>query len=133
MITRFLHARIRVNDLEKSMAFYRDVLGLKQGNLWKSPEGMTLVFFLVPVGDETVEIEICHEPDAPPVVVPPNFAHLAFQVENLEAFTKFSTSKGYPIFDGPYDTGWGQIFSYLKAPDGHVIEVIEKYTHTRTA
>ncbi|MFV0338933.1 MAG: VOC family protein, partial [Chthoniobacterales bacterium] len=98
MITKFLHTRYRVNDLEKTVVFYRDVLGLKEDHRHKSPRGSELVFFSVPNSDEL--IEICKYDASGPVQMGPDLTHLAFEVEDIEAFARHAESKGYPLSDG---------------------------------
>ncbi len=122
MITRLLHTRYRVTDLEKTSAFYRDVLGLKEVNRHKSPRGSTLVFFKAPDSDET--IEICHYPASGPVVVQPDLTHIAFAVKDLDAFAKAAAAKGYPLSDGPHGSG-NHRFAFIDGPDGYEIELIE--------
>jgi lactoylglutathione lyase len=122
MITRLLHTRYRVNDLEKTTAFYRDVLGLQEVRRHTSPRGSTLVFLKAPDSDET--IEICHYPASGPVVVPPDLTHIAFEVEDLDAFAKAAAAKGYPLSDGPTAGSSGK-FAFIDGPDGYEIELIE--------
>jgi lactoylglutathione lyase len=122
MITRLLHTRYRVNDLEKTTAFYRDVLGLKEVRRHTSPRGSTLVFFKAPESDET--IEICHFPASGPVMVQPDLTHIAFEVEDLDAFARAAAAKGYPLSDGPTVSSSGK-FAFIDGPDGYEIELIE--------
>ena len=61
-IKKLLHTRYRVNDLEKTVAFYRDVLGLRETGRHKSPRGSELVFMKAPESEE--EIELCSYPAA---------------------------------------------------------------------
>jgi lactoylglutathione lyase len=122
MITRLLHTRYRVNDLEKTTAFYRDVLGLEEVRRHTSPRGSTLVFFKAPKSDET--IEICHFPASGPVIVQPDLTHIAFEVEDLDAFAQAAAAKGYPLSDGPTASSSGK-FAFIDAPDGYEIELIE--------
>ena len=122
MIKRLLHTRYRVNDLEKTTAFYRDVLGLQEVRRHSSPRGSTLVFFKAPQSDET--IEICHFPASGPVVVQPDLTHIAFEVEDLDAFAKAAAAKGYPLSDGPTVSSSGK-FAFIDGPDGYEIELIE--------
>lgn len=68
-IRKLLHTRFRVNDLEKTVAFYRDVLGLEETGRHKSPRGSELVFMKAPESAE--EIELCCYPASGPVHVPP--------------------------------------------------------------
>ena len=80
-INKLLHTRYRVNDLEKTIAFYRDVLGLQETGRHKSPRGSELVFMKAPESEE--EIELCSYPPSGPVQVPPDLTHLAFEVDDL--------------------------------------------------
>src|SRR5918998_5289657 len=100
MVKRLLHTRYRVQDLEKTVSFYRDVLGLEETRRHTSPRGSQLVFFKAPGSDEL--IEICKFDESGPVVVGPDLTHLAFEVEDLDEFAKHSASKGYPLSDGPH-------------------------------
>src|SRR6266566_2845483 len=102
MIKRLLHTRYRVTDLEKTVAFYRDVLGLQETRRQTSGRGSQLVFFKAPGSEE--EIEICKFDESGPVVVGPDLTHLAFEVDNLEEFALQSARKGYPS-DGPHPNG----------------------------
>jgi lactoylglutathione lyase len=124
MITRLLHTRYRVNDLEKTVSFYRDVLGLKEISRHTSGRGSTLVFFEVSPGAE--RIEICHYPASGPVQVQPDLTHLAFEVDDLNAFAKAAAAKGYPLSDGPHATGSGSRIAFIDGPEGYEFELIEK-------
>jgi lactoylglutathione lyase len=124
MITKMLHARYRVDDLEKTAHFYRDVLGLEETRRHESPRGSKLVFFKAPGSD--VEIEICSFPASGPVQVQPDLTHLAFEVMDLDAFAKRAAEKGYPLSDGPHKTGSGSLIAFIDAPEGYEIELIQK-------
>jgi lactoylglutathione lyase len=125
MIKKLLHTRMRVNDLERTVKFYEDALGLKVARRHTSPRGAQLAFLAVPNSDE--EIELCQmPPGAPSVAVQPDLMHLAFEVENLEAFAAEATKKGYPLSDGPTQTGSGSAIAFIDAPEGYEIELIEK-------
>ncbi|MFN9939040.1 MAG: VOC family protein, partial [bacterium] len=95
MVTKLLHTRYRVNDLEKTVNFYKDVLGLEEIRRHKSPRGSELVFLKTPGSEEL--IEICSYPASGPVVVGPDLTHLAFEVEDLDKFAKEAAGKGYPL------------------------------------
>ena len=122
-IRKLLHTRYRVNDLEKTVAFYRDVLGLQETSRHKSPRGSELVFMKAPESDE--EIELCHYPASGPVQVPPDLTHLAFEVDDLEAFARQLEKKGVKLSDGPTKSG-SMIFAFLDAPEGYEIELMQR-------
>jgi lactoylglutathione lyase len=123
MVKRLLHTRYRVQDLEKTVAFYKDVLGLEEVKRHTSPRGSQLVFFKAPGSEEL--IEICKYDASGPVQVGPDLTHLAFEVEDLEAFAKHAAAKGYPLSDGPTPTGSGSVIAFIDAPEGYEVELIQ--------
>jgi len=124
MVKKLLHTRYRVSDLEKTTEFYRDVLGLEEVRRSKSPRGSELVFFKAPGSEE--EIEICKFDASGPVQVGPDLTHLAFEVEDMEAFAKHAAALGYPLSDGPTKTSSGSVIAFLDAPEGYEVELIQK-------
>jgi lactoylglutathione lyase len=123
MVKKLLHTRYRVHDLEKTVAFYKDVLGLEEVRRQTSGRGSQLVFLKAPDSDE--EIEICQFNQSGPVVVGPDLTHLAFEVDDMDKFTKHAAAKGYPLSDGPHSSGSGKI-AFIDAPEGYEIELIER-------
>lgn len=121
---KLLHTRYRLNDLERSVKFYKEVLGLNEVRRHKSPRGSELVFLKAPESDEL--IELCHFPNAGPVEVQPDLTHLAFEVESLEGFAKHLESFGLKYSDGPTmrPDGTGG-FAFIDAPEGYEIELIQ--------
>jgi lactoylglutathione lyase len=124
MIKKLLHTRYRVTDLEKTVSFYRDVLGLEEVRRHTSGRGSQLVFLKAPGSD--VEIEICKFDDSGPVMVGPDLTHLAFEVDNIEEFAKRTAAKGYPLSDGPHPNGRGGAIAFIDAPEGYEIELIQR-------
>src|SRR6266702_2423001 len=122
MVKKLLHTLYRVNDVEKTVAFYKDVLGLQETRRHTSGRGSQLVFFKAPESEE--EIEICKFDESGPVVVGPDLTHLAFEVDDLEEFARQAAAKGYPLSDGPHSTGTGKI-AFIDAPEGYEIELME--------
>jgi lactoylglutathione lyase len=124
MVRRLLHTRYRVTDLERTASFYRDVLGLQETRRSTSPRGSRLVFFKAPGSEE--EIEICQYDASGPLVIGPDVTHLAFEVEDLDAFAKHAATKGYPLSDGPTATSSGSVIAFIDAPEGYEIELIQR-------
>ena len=122
MVKKLLHTRYRVSDLEKTVSFYKNVLGLKELRRHTSGRGSQLVFLKAPDSEE--EIEICKFDQSGPVVVGPDLTHLAFEVDDLETFAREAAAKGYPLSDGPHASGSGKI-AFIDAPEGYEIELIE--------
>lgn len=123
MITKLLHTRYRVNDLERTIRFYKDVLGLRETHRSKSGRGSELVFLKTPGSEEL--IEICHYPASGAVHVQPDLTHLAFEVEDWAAFEAHLRKLGVPVSDGPHHIDDGRIIAFIDAPDGYEIELIQ--------
>ena len=124
MVKKLLHTRYRVTDLEKTVSFYKDVLGLEETRRHKSPRGSELVFFKAPGSEE--EIEICKYDASGPVNVGTDITHLAFEVDDMDAFAAHSAAKGYPLSDGPTPTSTGSVIAFVDAPEGYEIELIQR-------
>ena len=124
MVKKLLHTRYRVRDLEKTVAFYKDVLGLKEIRRHTSGRGSQLVFLKAPGNEE--EIELCKFDQSGPVVVGPDLTHLAFEVDDLEKFARDAAAKGYPLSDGPHKTEGGSMIAFIDAPEGYEIELIQR-------
>ena len=123
-VTKLLHTRMRVSDMEQTLAFYQDVLGLEVVEQKVSPRGSHLAFLAVPNSEEL--IELCSFPASGVVTVQEDLVHLAFQVDNLDETIQELHSKNVPITDGPTGTSSGSRFIFIDAPDGYEIELIER-------
>jgi len=125
MVTKLLHTRMRVNDLEVTLRFYVEALGLEVTRRSTSPRGAQLAFLATPNSEE--EIEICQMPEgmAEPVVVQPDLVHLAFRVEDMAAFEAELKRRGYALSDGPTQTSSGSIIAFIDAPEGYEVELIQ--------
>ena len=120
---KLLHTRYRVNDLERTVAFYREVLGLEEVRRHKSPRGSELVFLKAPASEEL--IELCSFPASGPVQVQPDLTHLAFEVDNLEDFARHLAKFGLKYSDGPHLRPDGAGFAFVDAPEGYEIELMQ--------
>lgn len=125
-VTKLLHTRMRVSDMEQTIAFYTGVLGLEVIERKTSPRGSHLAFLKVPNSEEL--IELTSFPPSGPVRVQEDLVHLAFQVENLDDTIAALTAQGVKITDGPTETSSGSRFLFIDAPDGYEIELIERPT-----
>jgi lactoylglutathione lyase len=124
-VTKLLHTRMRVNDIERTVRFYKDALGLIESRRHTSPRGAQLAFLRTPGSEE--EIEICQmPPGAEPVKVQPDLMHLAFQVDDLMAFAAELKKKGFELSDGPTQTGGGNVIAFIDAPEGYEVELIQQ-------
>lgn len=121
---KLLHTRYRVNDLERTVKFYRNVLGLEEVRRHKSPRGSELVFLKAPESEEL--IEICYFPGSDSVQVQPDLTHLAFEVDSLEEFGRHLSQFGLKYSDGPTLKPDGSGFAFIDAPEGYEIELMQK-------
>jgi len=120
---KLLHTRYRVNDLERTVKFYREVLGLEEVRRHKSPRGSELAFLKAPESEET--IELCHFPTSGPVQVQPDLTHVAFEVDSLEDFGRHLAAHGLKYSDGPTMKENGGGFAFIDAPEGYEVELIQ--------
>lgn len=123
-VTKLLHTRMRVSDMDQTVRFYTEVLGLEVLERKTSPRGSHLAFLKVPNSEEL--IELCSFPPSGPVKVQEDLVHLAFQVESLDETIRALTAKGVKITDGPTASSSGSRFIFIDAPDGYEIELIER-------
>jgi len=121
---KLLHTRYRVNDLERTVKFYRDVLGLQEMKRHKSPRGSELAFLKAPESEEL--IEICYFPGSDSVQVQSDLTHLAFEVDSLEEFGQHLAQHGLKYSDGPTTSSSGTTFAFIDAPEGYEIELIQR-------
>jgi len=125
-VNKLLHTRYRVNDLERTVKFYREILGLQEIKRHKSPRGSELAFLKAPGSAE--ELEICFLPGSESVHVQPDLTHLAFEVDSLDEFAAHLAQHGLKYSDGPTTTANGTTFAFVDAPEGYEIELIQKKT-----
>jgi lactoylglutathione lyase len=123
MVKKLNHTRYRVADLEKTVHFYKEVLGLQEVRRSTSGRGSQLVFLKAPESEEL--IEICKYDASGPVQVGPDLTHLAFEVDDIEAFARHSSALGYPLSDGPHKASGGSVIAFIDAPEGYEIELIQ--------
>lgn len=115
---------MRVSDMEQTIAFYTQVLGLEVLERKVSPRGSHLAFLKVPNSEEL--IELTSFPPSGPVKVQEDLVHLAFQVESLDETMTSLNAMGVKVTDGPTQTSSGNRFIFIDAPDGYEVELIER-------
>ena len=118
---KFLHCRIRVRDLNKSIKFYSDLFGFQTVSQATSPAGNSLAYLKLP-GSDTL-LELCYQPDAPDFNFPEDIFHFAFNVPDLNDFRAQWEPKGVEFWptEGPVN---GR-FYFVNDPDGYEIEVLK--------
>jgi len=123
-VKKLLHTRMRVSDMDQTIAFYTRVLGLEVLERKVSPRGSHLAFLKVPNSEEL--IELTSFPPSGPVKVQEDLVHLAFQVESLDDTIASLNAMGVKVTDGPTRTSSGSCFIFIDAPDGYEVELIER-------
>jgi lactoylglutathione lyase len=119
---RYLHTMVRVKDLEKSLDFYCDKLGLKETRRYEVPSGrFTLVFVAAPQ-TPNAEIELTHNWDPEEYAVGRNFGHVSFEVDDIYTTCQRLMDKGVPIVRPPRD-GY---MAFVRSPDQISIEFLQK-------
>ncbi len=119
---KYLHAMVRVRDLEESMKFYRDALGLVETRRRDYPQGrFTLVYLAAPENPDS-EIELTYNYDDEDYGSARNFGHLAFAVNNIYETCEQLRQHGVVINRPPRD---GRM-AFVRSPDSISIELLQK-------
>ncbi len=123
-VRKLLHTRMRVSDMDETVRFYTEVLGLEVMERKTSPRGSHLAFLKVPNSEEL--IELCSFPPSGPVKVQEDLVHLAFEVDNMDRTIEALNAMKIKITDGPTRTSSGSRFIFIDAPDGYEVELVER-------
>ena len=120
---RYLHTMVRVRDLDASLRFYRDLLGLKELRRTENQSGRFTLVFLAAEGQERVaEVELTHNWDDEAYTGGRNFGHLAYEVDDIYAACQRFVDGGVTINRPPRD---GRM-AFVRSPDGISIELLQK-------
>ena len=120
---KYLHTMIRVSNIEDSLRFFCDGLGLKETRRKESEKGRYTLVFLAAPNDKSSEIELTYNWDGDSLGEGSrNFGHLAYQVENIYDVCQRLKEKGVEINRPPRD---GRM-AFVKSPDNISIEILQK-------
>jgi lactoylglutathione lyase len=119
---KYLHTMVRVKDLEKSLEFYCDHLGLKQLQRRDFEEARFSLIFLAAEGDEEAQIELTYNWDPEEYGEGRNFGHLAYAVENIYDTCQKLMEAGVTINRPPRD---GHM-AFVRSPDNISIELLQR-------
>lgn len=126
MSVKMLHTCIRVMDLEKSLKFYKEALGLIETKRKDFPENkFTLVYLSNEVGGYEIELTYNYDPEKP-YELGNGFSHIAIGVENLEEMREKHISLDYKVTDLKGLPGEEPHYYFVTDPDGYMIEVIRQ-------
>jgi lactoylglutathione lyase len=121
---KYLHTMVRVTDLERSLEFYRDTLGLVETRRTQSEAGRFTLVYLAAPGDTAAELELTWnwDPDPVPYGIGRAFGHLAYQVDDIYAACDRLMKAGVTINRPPRD---GRM-AFVRSPDQISIELLQK-------
>ena len=119
---KYLHTMVRVTDVEKSLDFYCNRLGLTELKRYDSEQGRFTLIFLAAPGDEDAQVELTHNWDPEEYDEGRNFGHLAYQVDDIYALCQKLMDGGITINRPPRD---GHM-AFVRSPDNISIELLQK-------
>jgi len=125
MATKFLHTRIRVSDLEKSIAWYGKTCGFEVAKRSdKSPQGNEIVHLAMP-GNEHL-LELTYSPDFK-VEFPEDLMHTCIGVDDIMAYCQEMEDAGFEVWPGNWREKFpaGRKMAFLTDPDGYELEILE--------
>ena len=119
---KYLHTMVRVNNLETSLDFYCNKLGLQELRRYDSEQGRFTLVFLAAPGDEDAQVELTHNWDPEEYTEGRNFGHLAYQVDDIYALCQKLMDEGVTICRPPRD---GHM-AFVRSPDNISIELLQR-------
>lgn len=119
---RYLHTMVRVADLEQSLTFYRDALGLEVLRTREVPAGRFTLVFLAAPGDSQAQVELTYNWDPEVLAGGRNFGHLAYAVDNIYETCERLQAHGVTIQRPPRD-GY---MAFVRSPDNISIELLQQ-------
>ena len=122
MPLKYLHTMLRVTDLEASLDFYCNKLGLAEIERHDSPEGRYTLVMLAAPGDESARIELTWNYDPEELGGARNFGHVAYSVPDVHALCRRLMDAGVTINRPPRD---GRM-AFVRSPDGISIELLQE-------
>lgn len=119
---KYLHTMIRVSDVEESLDFFCNKLGLREVRRHDNERGRFTLIFLAAPGDEDAQIELTHNWDPEKLAGGRNFGHLAYAVDDIYAVCQRLMDAGVTIHRPPRD---GHM-AFVRSPDGISIELLQR-------
>lgn len=119
---KYLHTMVRVADLDASLRFYRDALGLEVLRRSEVPQGRFTLVYLAAPGDADAQIELTYNWDPEAYTGGRNFGHVAYAVDDIYAACERLQAHGVAILRPPRD-GW---MAFVRSPDAISIELLQK-------
>ena len=123
---KFQNIMFRVNDIDASLKFYQEVLGLK---IVDKIDFQDSALHYLAVNEDAPRIVLCYNANHPETYTPgSSFGYVTFEVPSIEDFSARLQKAGYAFHREPFTISQGEQVAFVKDPDGHSIELIEKNT-----
>jgi lactoylglutathione lyase len=119
---KYLHTMVRVSDIDKSLEFYCEQLGLVELKRYESEQGRFTLIFLAAPGDESAQVELTYNWDPEEYGEGRNFGHLAYLVDDIYGICQKLMDAGVTISRPPRD---GHM-AFVRSPDNISIELLQK-------
>ena len=119
---KYLHTMVRVTDIDESLDFYCNKLGLTELRRYDSEQGRFTLVFLAAPGDEDAQVELTYNWDPEEYGEGRNFGHLAYQVDDIYALCQKLMDGGVTISRPPRD---GRM-AFVRSPDNISVELLQK-------
>ena len=119
---KYLHTMVRISDVEKSLHFYRDLLGLEETRRIDNEKGRYTLIFLAAPGQAEAPVELTYNWDPEEYTGGRNFGHLAYEVDDIYAFCEKMMKAGVTINRPPRDGN----MAFVRSPDNISIELLQK-------
>lgn len=119
---KYLHTMVRVTDINESLDFYCNKLGLTELRRYDNEQGRFTLVFLAAPGDEEAQVELTYNWDPEQYGEGRNFGHLAYQVDDIYALCQKLMDGGVTISRPPRD---GRM-AFVRSPDNISIELLQK-------
>ena len=121
MSMKYLHTMVRVTEVEPSLQFWRDALGLEVVRRDDYPQGRFTLIYLAASGDHAAQIELTHNWDPETYTGGRNFGHVAYEVSDIYAACERLQAHGVTILRPPRD---GRM-AFVRSPDQISVELLQ--------
>ena len=119
---KYLHTMVRVTDLDASLRFYCDALGLREVRRIENDKGRFTLVFLAAPGDDAAQVELTYNWDPEAYTGGRNFGHLAYAVDDIYAACERLQQHGVTINRPPRDGN----MAFVRSPDRISVELLQK-------
>lgn len=119
---KYLHTMVRITDMDASLRFYRDALGLEETRRIENEKGRYTLIFLAPPGQPETPVELTYNWDPEVYTGGRNFGHLAYEVDDIYAFCEKMQEMGITVNRPPRD---GRM-AFVRSPDNISVEILQK-------